>query len=642
LSREPFAPRLARLRRETPPPPGPEGLETTAVDPVRRGADEQALERAPNAGRNPERSDQKSAAASAAPSAEPNSRLHRASGVEGAAESQAAGRVELPEAPCAEPEVPRPAAKHTAAHTDPNDASGAIWSASPCAVYDAAAPAAPQGVAHSRAHGSIHDAPLVPALDRASAAQLPAAAAPGLPPWMRERLERSAPLLHAARRSVGDPAGLEVLGPGHARRRQRVPLDQAHGRMALAQGLCRLPPELAWLAKDAALEGLGLESARFLDIETTGLSGGAGSYAFLVAVGCMEGQSFRLDQHFLTHPAGEAALLAEVARELAAGTLLVSFFGKSFDRHRLEDKMRMHRVPPPFAGRPHLDLYHPLRRLYGKSFGDCRLSTLERALLGFERQDDLSGAFAPAAWFDHQAGRPHLLEGVFEHNRLDVLSLVALCAHLERCCRPPAMPGQRAASRFGGAGQGRGVGEAQGPCEGLRPDGAPGRLLSQAEGAGRAPIETRSEAEAEAPREPLPAARARARAWAKLHSQRRDPAQALAWLEQALELTAAGPQRREIALEQAEALWLLGRRDEALERYRDLLGDAHQVSDECGLRAAERLLPVWSRCDPPAARVLLASAQRFRARLLHPARAARDAARWRRFEAALAASPPTD
>ena len=37
---------------------------------------------------------------------------------------------------------------------------------------------------------------------------------------------------------------------------------------------------------------------------------------------------------------------------------------------------------------------------------------------------------APAAWFDFLAERPHRLEGVFRHNRDDVLSLVTLGAHL--------------------------------------------------------------------------------------------------------------------------------------------------------------------------------------------------------------------
>jgi tetratricopeptide (TPR) repeat protein len=37
---------------------------------------------------------------------------------------------------------------------------------------------------------------------------------------------------------------------------------------------------------------------------------------------------------------------------------------------------------------------------------------------------------APEAWFDYLAERPHRLEGVFRHNRDDVLSLVALTAYL--------------------------------------------------------------------------------------------------------------------------------------------------------------------------------------------------------------------
>ncbi|MHC4263412.1 MAG: ribonuclease H-like domain-containing protein, partial [Planctomycetota bacterium] len=48
------------------------------------------------------------------------------------------------------------------------------------------------------------------------------------------------------------------------------------------------------------------------------------------------------------------------------------------------------------------------------------------------REDDLPGSFAPAAWFDYQAGRPHLLEDVFKHNLDDVLSLVTLTAHVAR------------------------------------------------------------------------------------------------------------------------------------------------------------------------------------------------------------------
>lgn len=71
-----------------------------------------------------------------------------------------------------------------------------------------------------------------------------------------------------------------------------------------------------------------------------------------------------------------------------------------------------------------------------------RLRTLERALSGVERSNDLPGSFAPAAWFDFLAGRAHRLEGIFRHNLDDVLSLVTLVAHLGCVLREIRTDGQ--------------------------------------------------------------------------------------------------------------------------------------------------------------------------------------------------------
>ena len=213
---------------------------------------------------------------------------------------------------------------------------------------------------------------------------------------------------------------------------------------------------LALLTRDPALAQLEPRACVYLDIETTGLSGGAGTWPFMVALGRFVGTDFELWQGFLRDPSEEAALLEETANRIADAAGVVSFFGKSFDRHRLEDKMRMHRIEAPFEGRPHLDLYHPLQRLYTRRAGwerlaagspappdaglsDGRLGTMERGLLGLERESDLSGAHAPAAWFDFLAGRPHLLEEVFRHNAIDVWSLATLTAHLG-CARNEQRP----------------------------------------------------------------------------------------------------------------------------------------------------------------------------------------------------------
>lgn len=205
-----------------------------------------------------------------------------------------------------------------------------------------------------------------------------------------------------------------------------------HGVFRLAEIDAIDAGAVARLARDEALEGLDLRRAVFLDTETSGLSGGAGVYVYMVGLGWFEGDRYVSWQSFLRSPAEEAAMLERVAEIIGGASALVSFFGKSFDRHRLEDKMRINGVTPPFEGRPHLDLYHPLRRLTHGAFADGKLQTHEKELLGFRRSRDLPGSLAPAAWFDYLAGREHVLEGVFEHNREDVLSLAVLAAYLGR------------------------------------------------------------------------------------------------------------------------------------------------------------------------------------------------------------------
>jgi len=231
------------------------------------------------------------------------------------------------------------------------------------------------------------------------------------------------------RLTLGRPERITPSGGGALARETTFACAHAHGSRSLADGLVFDAALLATTAKDERVATLDLSRAVFLDTETTGLSGGAGTYVFLVGLGTFESHAFNVWQGFLADPRDERALLQETADRIAAASAIVSFFGKSFDRHRLEDKMRMHGVTPPFATVPHLDLYWPLRRLHQGRFENCRLKTLERELAGVARADDLPGSFAPAAWFDFLGGRPHQLEGVFRHNLEDVLSLVALLPH---------------------------------------------------------------------------------------------------------------------------------------------------------------------------------------------------------------------
>ena len=167
----------------------------------------------------------------------------------------------------------------------------------------------------------------------------------------------------------------------------------------------------------------------FIDLETTGIAGGAGTYAFLVGCGWFDGGVFRTRQFFLSSFTAERALLEDVA-ELAANTgTVVTYNGKTFDLPLIETRYSLHRLQTPFAGLPHLDMLHPARRMWREPESACRLITLEQTLCGYVREGDVAGFEIPARYFHYvHAGDARPLAAVFEHNRLDLVSLALVTA----------------------------------------------------------------------------------------------------------------------------------------------------------------------------------------------------------------------
>ena len=176
----------------------------------------------------------------------------------------------------------------------------------------------------------------------------------------------------------------------------------------------------------------------FFDLETTGLSGGAGTYAFLVGCGSFDDDgAFVTRQYLLVRFADERSLLALVAGELARAGALVSFNGKSFDAPLLETRFLYHRLEWSGARRPHIDMLPVARRFWRRRDGvtagatapetGCSLIALEQQLLGTSRQGDIPGFEIPSRYFQFvRSGDARQLCAVFNHNRLDLLSLAAL------------------------------------------------------------------------------------------------------------------------------------------------------------------------------------------------------------------------
>jgi uncharacterized protein len=175
----------------------------------------------------------------------------------------------------------------------------------------------------------------------------------------------------------------------------------------------------------------------FLDTETTGLTGGTGTYAFLIGLAWWDSGGIQVEQLFMRDFAEEHAILHELAARMTERPVLVTFNGKSFDWPLLENRFTMTRsiAVPKLAA--HLDLLHPARALWKLRLGSVRLVELERHVLGatnlgWDRADDVVSALIPQHYFDYLRGGPaHPLAAVIRHNQMDLRGLAALFGKID-------------------------------------------------------------------------------------------------------------------------------------------------------------------------------------------------------------------
>lgn len=177
------------------------------------------------------------------------------------------------------------------------------------------------------------------------------------------------------------------------------------------------------------------ESLVFFDLETTGLSHGAGTIAFMAGIARFSGRG-RLSvlQLLASDYPGEAAFLDRFSSAIGADSVLVSYNGKCFDAQILQTRYLMNARKPPFmqGPMPHLDLLFPARRLWKAELGSCRMTDIESGILGRQRVEDLPGSEAPDAWFDFlKTGSADRLLAVGDHNREDTTSLARILFALD-------------------------------------------------------------------------------------------------------------------------------------------------------------------------------------------------------------------
>jgi uncharacterized protein len=227
---------------------------------------------------------------------------------------------------------------------------------------------------------------------------------------LRARLQRLAARHVAERRPPADPFTFESVATPHGPALRRV--------------------ETVRVPADVAAAGPSSAGKVYLDTETTGLSGGTGTYVFLVGLATWTTpHTLTVTQYFLGDLGAEAAFLYAVREAVADAGELVTFNGRTFDLPLLETRYLLSRASWWGAELPHQDLYPVARALWRGRASDCRLSTLEGTLLGLDRGDDLPGALVPQVYFRYlRTQDPGPLPRIFRHNRRDLVALAGLHA----------------------------------------------------------------------------------------------------------------------------------------------------------------------------------------------------------------------
>ena len=139
-------------------------------------------------------------------------------------------------------------------------------------------------------------------------------------------------------------------------------------------------------------------------------------------------------QIFLENPAHEEQLLAYIDNKLKRFSYICTFNGKSFDFPILRTRFILNKLLPEFSKSKHIDVLHISRRLWGGNFETCKLSVLEKEILGFQRgAEEIPGWLVPQIYLDYlRSGDPISLRGVFYHNECDIISLALLFSELAK------------------------------------------------------------------------------------------------------------------------------------------------------------------------------------------------------------------
>jgi hypothetical protein len=132
-----------------------------------------------------------------------------------------------------------------------------------------------------------------------------------------------------------------------------------------------------------------------------------------------------VEQIFIEDISREKNYLDYLLPFFANAKAVATFNGASYDVPLIKNRYMLNRVYGFPMKIPVIDILIPVRRIFKKLYESLSLGSLEKNILGFEREDDIPGFLIPDVYFSFQrSGETDRIAAVAEHNAVDIVSMI--------------------------------------------------------------------------------------------------------------------------------------------------------------------------------------------------------------------------
>ncbi len=173
---------------------------------------------------------------------------------------------------------------------------------------------------------------------------------------------------------------------------------------------------------------IGSEKSLVFDIETMGFSSVP---IILIGLAHVRDNNILVDQYLPRRVEEEPAMLSAFMNRVKESDTIITFNGARFDLPFVEERLSHHSIEGSIYSKIHHDALPLSRYAWQKKLPNCKLGTLEKYILGIERDDDVPSRSVPDFYRTYlKQNNVGPLVPIVEHNRQDLITLARIFSKL--------------------------------------------------------------------------------------------------------------------------------------------------------------------------------------------------------------------